>query len=91
MAAFTAVTSRVRSSGRSNWGGLAIGRRTAQAFTEIHAYGFDQSQLYSDEGPPIGTVAPEAWAEVVLEIEVRVLRRHFFALGLSAKPRAIPL
>jgi hypothetical protein len=65
--------------------------KAAQAFIEIHAYGYDQSKLYSDEGPPIGTVAPEAWAEVVLEIEVRVLRRHFFAPGLSAKPRAIPL
>jgi hypothetical protein len=27
-----------------------MGLTTAQAFTEIHPYGFDQSQLYRDEG-----------------------------------------
>jgi hypothetical protein len=90
MAAFTAVTSRVRSSGRSNCGGLAIGRRTAQAFTEIHAYGFDQSQLYSDEGPPIEPW-PRRRGPRFLEIAVWVLRHHFFALGLSAKRCAILL
>jgi hypothetical protein len=26
-----------------------------------HASGFDRSQLYSDEGPPIGIVAAEPW------------------------------
>jgi hypothetical protein len=57
MATFTAVASRLRSSERSNWGGLAIGRTTAEALTEIHACGFDRSQLWSDEGPPIGAVA----------------------------------
>ena len=25
------------------------------------ACGFDRSRLYSDEGPPMGTVAEEAW------------------------------
>ena len=33
-----------------------------------HACGFDRSQLYSDEGPPIGEVAAEPWVEAVFEI-----------------------
>jgi hypothetical protein len=45
MATFTAVTSRVRSSERSNWGGLAIARTTAQVLAEIHARSLDRSQL----------------------------------------------
>jgi hypothetical protein len=32
-----------------------------------HACGFDRSELYSDEGPPIGEVAAEAWAEAAFE------------------------
>ncbi|MGP8101703.1 MAG: hypothetical protein ACLQHL_13255 [Candidatus Cybelea sp.] len=30
------------------------------------ACGFDRSQLYSDEGPSIGAVGTEAWAEEAL-------------------------
>jgi hypothetical protein len=51
-----------------------MGLTTAQAFTEIHPYGFDQSQLYRDEGPPIGAPAADPWAEVAFEIERWVLR-----------------
>jgi hypothetical protein len=68
MATFTAVTSRVRSSERSNWGGLAIGRTTAQAFAEIHTCGCDRSHLCSDEGPG-GDVATEPRTEAAFEIE----------------------
>lgn len=39
-----------------------------------HASGFDRSQLYSDEGPPIGAVATEPWAEAASEIAAWVVR-----------------
>jgi hypothetical protein len=39
-----------------------------------HACGFDRSELYSDEGPPIGAVAIESWAETSSEITAWVLR-----------------
>ena len=39
-----------------------------------HACGFDRSQLYSDEGPPIGKVAAASWVEAAYEIEAWVLR-----------------
>ena len=39
-----------------------------------HACGFDRSQLFSDEGPPIGEVAPEAWTEAASEIAAWVLK-----------------
>jgi hypothetical protein len=47
-----------------------------------HACGFDRSQLYSDEGPPIGEVAAEARAETAfdnngLEMLRRTWHRHF--------------
>jgi hypothetical protein len=35
-----------------------------------HACGFDPSQLYSDEGPPIGKVAAELWTEAALVVAV---------------------
>jgi hypothetical protein len=38
------------------------------------ACGFDRSELYSDEGPPIGMVAAELWAEVAFGIVARVLK-----------------
>jgi hypothetical protein len=34
----------------------------------------DRSQLHSDEGPPIGDVATEPWAEAASEIAAWVLR-----------------
>jgi hypothetical protein len=68
------VTSRVRSSERSNRGGVAIGRTTVQVFTEIYARALDRSQLYSDEGPPIGTVDTEPWARVALVLVSQLLR-----------------
>jgi len=39
-----------------------------------HASGFDRSQLYSDEGPPIGDVDEEPWTEAASEVGVWVLR-----------------
>jgi hypothetical protein len=39
-----------------------------------HACGFDRSQLYRDEEPPIGKVAAESWVEAAYEIEAWVLR-----------------
>jgi hypothetical protein len=39
-----------------------------------HACGFDRSVLYSDEGPPIGAVRAEPWAEVGLKTVVWLLR-----------------
>jgi hypothetical protein len=39
-----------------------------------HACGFDRSQLYSDEGPPIGEVATEPWGELASEIVAWVVR-----------------
>jgi hypothetical protein len=39
-----------------------------------HACGFDRSQLYSDEGPPIGAVSTERWAEMTSEIAARLIR-----------------
>ncbi len=33
-----------------------------------YACGFDRSQLYSDEGPPIGAVGTEPWVESASEI-----------------------
>jgi hypothetical protein len=39
-----------------------------------HACGFDRSQLFSDEGPPIGNVATELWAEMAPEIEAWVIK-----------------
>jgi hypothetical protein len=38
------------------------------------ACGFDRSQLYSDEGPPIGAVASEPWVEQDLETVAWMLR-----------------
>jgi hypothetical protein len=38
------------------------------------ACGFDRSQLFSDEGPPIGEVTTKPWAEEALETVVWVLR-----------------
>jgi len=32
-----------------------------------HACGFERSQVYCDEGPPIGAVATQPWAEVALQ------------------------
>jgi hypothetical protein len=40
------------------------------------ACGFDRSQLYSDEGPPIGAVAVEPWAEVAWVLQAWLLRRN---------------
>jgi hypothetical protein len=39
-----------------------------------HACGFKQSQLHSDEGPPIGAVDTEAWFEEVSETVAWMLR-----------------
>jgi hypothetical protein len=39
-----------------------------------HVRGLDRSQLYSDEGPPIGGVAEEPWADVDFETVVWLLR-----------------
>jgi hypothetical protein len=39
-----------------------------------HACGFDRSQLYGDEGPPIGNVGTEPRAEVASEMAAWVLR-----------------
>jgi hypothetical protein len=39
-----------------------------------HACGFDRSQLYSDEGPPIGEVAADSWVDAAYEVEGWVLR-----------------
>jgi hypothetical protein len=39
-----------------------------------HACGFDRTQLSGDEGPPIGDVGAEPWAEVAFEIAAWVLR-----------------
>jgi hypothetical protein len=39
-----------------------------------HACDFDRSQLYSDEGPPIGEVTAVPWVDVASEISARVLR-----------------
>lgn len=39
-----------------------------------HACGFDRSQLYGDEGPPIGAVDSESWPEVASEIAAWMLR-----------------
>jgi len=30
-----------------------------------HAFGFDRSQLYSDEAPPIGGVVADAWPDAL--------------------------
>jgi hypothetical protein len=38
------------------------------------ACGFDRSELYSDEGPPIGEVATEFWPGAAFEIAAWVLR-----------------
>jgi hypothetical protein len=38
------------------------------------ACGFDRSQLYSDEGPPIGAVAIEPWVELDPEMVAWVIR-----------------
>lgn len=43
-------------------------------FSPEHACGFDRSQVYCDEGPPIGEVATYPWAEAAFEIEAWVLR-----------------
>jgi hypothetical protein len=39
-----------------------------------HACGLDRSQLYSDEGPPIGAVSSKPWVEQELETVARMLR-----------------
>jgi len=39
-----------------------------------HACGFDRSQLYGDEGPPIGEVVAEPRVEAASEIAAWVLR-----------------
>lgn len=39
-----------------------------------HVCGFDRSQLYSDEGPPLADVGAQRWAETALEIAGWVLR-----------------
>jgi hypothetical protein len=39
-----------------------------------HACGFDRSQLHSDEGPPIGAVSAEPWAEEAFETVLWILR-----------------
>ena len=39
-----------------------------------HFCGFGRSQLYRDEGPPIGDVAGEPWGEVGFEVEDAVLQ-----------------
>jgi hypothetical protein len=39
-----------------------------------HACGFDRSQLYSDEGPPIGAAAAGPWAYVASQTADWVLR-----------------
>ena len=39
-----------------------------------HAAGFDRAQLYSDEGPPLGEVTVDPWAEEALETVVWMLR-----------------
>jgi hypothetical protein len=36
--------------------------------------GFDRSQLYSDEAPPIGGVGAELWVEAASEVLASVLR-----------------
>jgi hypothetical protein len=41
-----------------------------------HACGFDRSELYSDEGPPIGAAAVEPWAEAALALRAWLLRRN---------------
>ena len=38
-----------------------------------HAFGVDRTELYSDEGPPIGEVAAKPWAVVAFEIVMAVL------------------
>jgi hypothetical protein len=39
-----------------------------------HVCGFDRSQLYSDEGPPIGEIGREPWPEAALQVVVWLLR-----------------
>ncbi|MGA8574240.1 MAG: hypothetical protein WB609_00945 [Candidatus Cybelea sp.] len=39
-----------------------------------HACGFDRSELYSDEGAPIGEVSAQPWDEAASEIAAWVLR-----------------
>jgi hypothetical protein len=38
------------------------------------ASGFDRSELYSDEGPPIGAVTEEPWVVAAYELVAWVLR-----------------
>jgi hypothetical protein len=37
------------------------------------ACGFDRSQLYSDEAPPIGSIGIESWTEVAFPVIVLVV------------------
>jgi hypothetical protein len=39
-----------------------------------HACGFDRSELYSDERPPVGKVGAEPWAEMAFNVEAWMLR-----------------
>ena len=38
-----------------------------------HAFGVDRTELYCDEGPPIGEVAAKPWAVVAFKIVMAVL------------------